>query len=123
MSNFDDSSVSSFEPDFDDVISDEKRKQKTDYMREYMRDYRLKQKQKQDEQRHCISIGDRLCDHKEVEELLLQAINALINVINMNVSLVGDERIQRINDRSNNIIDYGRLIVETVQELVNNCQN
>ena len=130
MSESDDENISvksfnssSFEPDFSDVNNDNKHKQRNDYMREYMRDYRLKQKQKEEEKRHCILVRNQACDHKEVEDLLLKALSQLINVINTNVSLVSQERIERLNDRSDNIIKYGQLLVSTVDELINNCEN
>ena len=114
---------SSFEPDFSDVNNDEKREVRNNYMGEYMRDYRLKQKQKQDEQRHCIFIRNQACDHKEVEDLLLKALSQLIRVINTNISLISEERIERLNDVSDNIIKYGQLLINTVDEIINEYEN
>ena len=121
---FDNRSMSSsFEPDFSDITNDRKRSANRDYRREYMRDYRIKQKQKQDEQKHYIFIHNQACNHKEVEDLLLKALSQLINVINTNISLISEERIERLNDVSDNIIKYGQLLVSTVDELINNCEN
>ena len=89
----------------------------------YFNVYRLKQKQKQEEQRHCICIRNQLCSHQEVEDLLLKALSQLIYVINANVSMISQERIERLNDRSNNIIKYGELIIDTVRDIINNCEN
>ena len=92
-------------------------------MREYMRDYWIKQKQKQDEQKHCIFIHNQACNHKEVEDLLLKALTQLIRVINTNASLISQERIERLNDVSDNIIKYGQLLVSTVDEIINEYEN
>ena len=116
-------SSNSFEPDFCDLTNDAKKSNRRNYMKDYMREYRMKQREKEEEKRHCIVIRNQLCDHKEVEALLLKALEELIDVINANISLVNQERIDRLNDRSNNIMKYGELIIQTVQELINNNEN
>ena len=75
-------SSASFEPDLSNLNNEGKKLEKRNYMKEYMRDYRLKQKEKAEEQRHLIIIRNQLCNQKEVERLLLNALHRLILIIN-----------------------------------------
>ena len=108
---------SSFEPDFSDIVADEKKQNKRNYMKEYMRDYRLKQKQKEEERRQLTKVRNQLVSEKESERLLLNALTRLILILNDNQQYISNERIIRLNEQSNDIIKYGDLIIQTFDEL------
>ena len=110
-------SSASFEPDLSDLNNEGKKLDRRSYMKEYMRDYRLKQKEKAEEQKHLIIIRNQLCSHQDVERLLLNALHRIILIINDCQEHLTNERIERLNDRSNDIIKYGELIIETFDDL------
>ena len=58
-----------------------------------------------------------------VEGLLVRAIQALVNVININSAFISPERIARINDNRINLENYFEIIIETVNELAANSEN
>ena len=69
-------------------------------MREYMRNYRQKQK-----------------ETKQVINLLLNSLQRIVEVINNYSQLLSSDRIQRINERTNDIIAYGNLLIQTFDEI------
>ena len=114
---------SSFEPDLSDINNDAKKFKKTEYMRNYMRNYRQKQKQNKQEHSHCCIIRNKFYQDEQVINLLLNSLQRIVEVINLHSHLLSSDRIQRINERTDDVIAYGNLLIETFDDIkqINNC--
>lgn len=108
---------SSFEPDLSDLNNDAKKFNKTQYMREYMRNYRQKQKQNKQEHSHCCIIRNKFYKDDDVINLLLNSLQRIVEIINLHSHLLSSDRIQRINERTDDVIAYGNLLIQTFDEI------
>jgi len=65
-----------------------------------------------------LSIRKRcFIDRGYIKWFNIKVLDQLINVININSSMISDERLARINDLNNDVVKQGVLIVQTVNEL------
>ena len=118
---------SSFEPDFSptelaalnasDINNDAKKLKQRQYMNEYMRKYRQKQKETKKEHSHCCIIRNKFYKDEDVINLLLNSLQRLVEIINLHSHLLSQDRIQRINERTNDVIAYGNLLIQTFDEI------